>query len=478
MVERGLIPDFSEQALSQLKAIQGPAMRDGESNRDGASIRDLRNLPWCSIDNDDSQDLDQLTVAEALRNGSARVLIAISDVDAVVKKQSALDEHARQNTASVYTAAEIFSMLPEKLSEDFTSLKDKSDRLAIVVEMILSEDGSIQTSDIYRALVRNQAKLAYNSVAEWLDGNGSPPREISEISGLDENIRLQDLLARKLKAFRHLQGALDLDTIEVRPVFNGEELKDLQAERNNRAKDIIEDFMIAANGVTARYLESRQFPSFRRVVREPDRWDRIVSLAAEHDASLPEEPDSKALEQFLVSAKAADPLRFPDLSLSVIKLLGPGEYAVQTPGNSVAGHFGLAVRDYAHATAPNRRYPDLITQRLLKAAVSGSPIPYGYDELEVLALHCTKTEDAVKKVERQVTKSAAALLLESRIGEQFEAIVTGAANKGTWVRLMQPPVEGRLQRGFKGLEVGNKLRVKLISTDVERGYIDFGRVRT
>jgi exoribonuclease-2 len=467
MLARGLVPDFPPSALAELDAIHGPAMR-GEG-----ATRDLRNLLWCSIDNDDSRDLDQLTVAEALPDGAARVLIAIADVDAVVRKRSALDDHARQNTTSVYTVAETFLLLPEKLSTDLTSLNPESDRLAIVVEMVLAGDGSLRSSDLYGATVRNRAKLAYHSVAGWLEGNAPMPPGISTVRDLDENLRLQDRVAQELKALRHLHGALDLETIEARPVFAGDELKDLVAETRNRAKDIIEDFMIAANGITARYLAARKFPSLRRVVRVPQRWDRIIALAAEQGATLPKEPDAKALEQFLVAAKAADPLRFPDLSLSVIKLLGAGEYVVEVPGGSVAGHFGLAVKDYAHSTAPNRRYPDLITQRLLKAAMAGRARPYENDELQALAKHCTEAEDAAKKVERQVTKSAAAMLLAARIGEQFEAIVTGASVKGTWVRLLHPPIEGRLTSGFEGLDVGTRLRVQLLRTDVERGYIDF-----
>jgi len=313
-------------------------------------------------------------------------------------------------------------------------------------------------------------------VAAWIEGNGPMPEGIGAVKGLDENLRLQDRVARQLKALRHLHGALDLETIEARPVFDGDEIKDLEADTRNRAKEIIEDFMIAVNGVTARYLASKKFTSLRRVVRKPKRWERIIELAAERGATLPREPDAKALEQFLVSAKAADPLLFPDLSLSVIKLLGSGEYVVQLPGGSVAGHFGLAVKDYAHSTAPNRRYPDLITQRLLKAAMAGRVQPYENDELAALAKHCTEEEDAAKKVERQVTKSAAAMLLESRIGEQFDAIVTGAADKGTWVRLVHPPIEGRLESGFEGMDVGQGLRVQLVRTNVERGYIDFTRV--
>jgi exoribonuclease-2 len=453
MLEKGLVPDFPPQALAELDGIHTPA-----TQAEG-STRDLRNLLWCSIDNDDSRDLDQLTVAQSMPDGAAKVLVAIADVDAVVKRGSALDDHARQNTTSVYTVAETFSMLPEKLSTDLTSLSYESDRLAVVIEMVIAGDGSLRSSDLYQAMVHNHAKLAYNSVAGWLEGNGPMPKGIGMVSGLDENLRLQDRIAQKLKALRHLNGALDLETIEARPVFVGDELKDLEAEKGNRAKDIIEDFMIAANGVTARYLASKEFPSLRRVVQTPKRWDRIVELAAERGSALPKEPDAKALEQFLVSAKAADPLRFPDLSLSVIKLLGAGEYVVELPGDSVAGHFGLAVKDYTHSTTPNRRYPDLITQRLLKAAAAGRSRPYENDELETLAKHCTEEEDAAKKVERQVTKSAAAMLLESMIGEQFDAIVTGASDKGTWVRILHPPVEGRLESGFEGMEVGHRLRV-------------------
>jgi exoribonuclease-2 len=470
MMERGLLPDFSAQAIVELNEIHEAATKVEESTRD------LRNLAWCSIDNDDSRDLDQLTVAEAMPEGAVKILVAVADVDAVVKKQSALDDHAEHNTTSVYTAAQVFPMLPEKLSTDLTSLNFESDRLAIIVEMVIAGDGSLQSSDIYRATVRNHAKLAYNSVAGWLDGNGPMPKEIGTVSGLDENLRLQDRTARKLKSLRHEHGALDLETIEARPIFDGEEIKDLEADRRNCAKDIIEDFMITANGVTARYLAAKKLPSLRRVVKTPKRWDRIVELALEHAFTLPEEPDSLALDKFLMSAKSADPLRFPDLSLSIIKLLGAGEYVVELPGGSSAGHFGLAVKDYAHSTAPNRRYPDLITQRLLKAAMAEGSMPYTTDELEALAKHCTENEDAAKKVERQVGKSAAAMVLESKINQRFDAIVTGASAKGTWVRLLHPPIEGRVVSGFEGLDVGHRCSVQLLHTDVERGYIDFKKV--
>ena len=471
MIERGLLPDFSAQAIAELNGIHENIPTAEEA------IHDLRSFLWCSIDNDDSEDLDQLTVATEMPGGATKIFIAIADVDAFVKKSSALDDHAKHNTTSVYTAAQIFPMLPEKLSTDITSLNYEVDRLALIVEIIIAADGSLQSSNIYKAIVRNHAKLAYNSVAEWIEGSGPMPPAIGAVNGLAENILLQNKVAKKLKALRHLHGALNFETIEARPVFSEDEIKDLKTEKRNCAKDLIEDFMIAANGVTARYLATKKFPSIRRVVREPKRWDRIVELAGERNFILPKDPDSKALDQFLVEAKAIDPLRFPDLSLSVIKLLGPGEYAVELPGDNSVGHFGLAVKDYAHSTAPNRRYPDLITQRLLKAAISGSPIPYEQDELVLLAKECTVAENAVKKVERQVGKSAAAILLESRIGEKFDAIITGASNKGTWVRLLEPPVEGRLEGSFEGVDIGLRLRVQLIHTDVERGYIDFRKIK-
>jgi exoribonuclease-2 len=404
-----------------------------------------------------------------------KILVAIADVDSIVKNGSAIDDHARHNTTSVYTAAMIFPMLPEKLSTDLTSLNPNEDRLSIVVEMVISVDGSLQDSDIYRARVRNHAQLAYNSVAAWLDG-GSMPEAITTVNGLAENLRLQDKAAQSMRNFRHVHGALSLETIEAKPIFDGDQIRDLEVENKNRATDIIEDCMIAANGVTARYLTSRKFPSIRRVVRTPKRWDRIVELVGEHKFELPAEPDSKALDEFLIKEKAADPLRFPDLSLAVIKLLGAGEYMAELPGDTAPGHFGLAVKDYAHSTAPNRRYPDLITQRLLKAAIAGSSWPYSKDELDALAKHCTEEEDAANKVERQVGKSAAALLLESRIGEQFDAIITGASDKGTWARLLNLPVEGKLVDGFEGIDVGDRLRVQLTSVNVERGFIDFKKV--
>jgi ribonuclease R len=467
MLKRGLQPDFSREAVKELEGIR-PA-----SAEEALPLRDLTALPWSSIDNDDSLDLDQLAVARELPDGRVKVLVAVADVDALVKKGSALDEHARINTTSVYTAARIFPMLPEKLSTDLTSLKFREDRVALIVEMTVAADGSLQDSTVYRARVRNRAKLAYNSVAAWLEEGAAVPEGIDTVEGLAENLRLQDRTAQQLKRFRQAHGALTLETIEARPVFEGDEIRALEVERKNRAKGIIEDFMISANGVVARFLETKRYPSLRRVVRTPKRWERIVRIAAERGTALPADPDSKALDDFLMRQKAADPLRFPDLSLTVIKLLGSGEYVVELPGEEAPGHFGLAVRDYTHSTAPNRRFPDLITQRLLKAALQNGRFPYSSDELEILARHCTEAEDAANKIERQVGKSAAALLLESRIGDSFDAFVTGASPKGTWVRLPDPPVEGMLIRGYGGLDVGDRIRVQLVSTDAERGFIDF-----
>ena len=476
MLERHLLPDFSTEALDELEYIKMPIETIDESAINHEIVRNLRNLPWASIDNDDSLDLDQVTVAELMSGDMIKILVGVADVDSLVKNKSAINEHARHNTTSVYTAAMIFPMLPEKLSTNLTSLNANEDRVALVIEMIFSPDGSLQSSDVYQARVCNHAKLTYNSITGWLDGSGVLPEAVSAVKGLDENLRLQNRIALQMKNFRHMHGALSLDTIEAKTVFDGDQIRTLEIEEKNRAKEIIEDFMIAANGVTARYLSEKKFPSMRRVVRNPKRWDRIVEIASDHGVKLPPDPDSKALESFLIKEKAADPLRFPDLSLAVIKLLGAGEYIAELPDGDVPGHFGLAVKDYAHSTAPNRRYPDLITQRLIKAALRGEPVPYTKDELDVLAAHCTEAEDAANKVERQVGKSAAALLLESKIGGQFDAIVTGASIKGTWARLLELPVEGRVVNGFEGIDVGDRIRVQLISVNVDQGFIDFKKI--
>jgi len=472
MIERGLEPDFEPRVYRELEKIKGPAAQKR------GSIRDLRDLPWCSIDNDDSEDLDQITFAEELSGGSVRVLVGIADVDAVVKRGSAIDAHAENNTTSVYTGVKIFPMLPEVLSTDLTSLSEGEDRLAMVVEMIVDGRGSVGEGDVYGALVRNQAKLAYNGVsAGFDDGDGGEwPRKVSAVEGLERQLRIQDETAQRMRELRHERGALDLETIEPRAVVKDGEVMDMIHEKKNRARELIEDFMIGANGVTARFLDDRGYPSIRRVVRIPRRWSKIVETAAHHGHVLPASPDPAALSKFLAERRSADPLRFPDLSLTVVKLLGAGEYMLDLPGRDAIGHFGLAVRDYAHSTAPNRRYPDLIIQRLLKAAIEKTESPYGNEELGRLAEHCTKQEDAADKVERQVRKSACALIISGRVGERFDGIVTGASPKGTWARVFNPPAEGKVVAGYEGLDVGDRLRVKLVDVNVERGYIDFVRV--
>jgi VacB/RNase II family 3'-5' exoribonuclease len=469
MLERGLAPDFSDAALAQATAmIPAPAGA-------GSELRDLRELRWASIDNDDSLDLDQLSVSAPAPGGGVTILVAIADVDAFVKAGSAIDAHARANTTSVYTAAEIFPMLPTRLSTDLTSLGEGQERLAIVVSMTIGADGTLSASEIYRARVLNHAKLAYDSVAAWLEEKAPPPAKVAASPALAEQLRIQDRVAQLMRGRRQQLGALTLQTAEPRAVFDGDVLADLKAEEKNRAKELIEDFMIGANGVTARFLESKGFPSLRRVLRSPERWERIVALAATMNEHLPDEASAPSLDAFLRRRRQADPQRFADLSLAVVKLLGRGEYEPQWPGHGTEGHFGLAVKDYTHSTAPNRRFPDLMAQRLLKAALAGQPIPYGTDELTEMARHCTQQEDNATKVERQVTKSAAALLLGSRIGERFDALVTGVSAKGTWVRIFTPPVEGKLVHGFEGLDVGDRVAVKLTRTDVERGFIDFVR---
>ena len=470
MIEHGLEPEFSAAAEHQADSL--PQRTPGTS-----AIRDLRALLWSSIDNDDTRDLDQLAVSEPLAGGLIKILVAVADVDALVTRGSAIDDHARGNTTSVYTAAKIFPMLPEKLSTDLTSLREGEERFAIVVEMIVDGEGQISASDVYRALVLNRAKLAYDSVAAWLDGNAPPPAALAGVDGLDRQLRDQDRIAQAMRRARYARGALNFETVQARPVFNDGVLTDMRAEERNRAKELIEDFMVASNGVVARYLQSKGRSLLRRVLRSPERWPRIVALAAGVGGRLPEQPDARALSEFLAARRTADPDAFPELSLSVLKLLGSGQYAVELPNQPSEGHFGLAVNEYTHSTAPNRRFPDLITQRLVKAALTGTSAAYSDDELRELAAHCTAQEKNATKVERQVRKAATALLMINRIGEQFNGIVTGASEKGTWVRITGPIAEGKVVKGSEGLDVGDRARVQLVHVDPERGFIDFARVR-
>jgi VacB/RNase II family 3'-5' exoribonuclease len=469
MTNNGLLPDFSDAALKQMASITTPAK---DSSPD---IRDLRQLLWASIDNDNSRDLDQLTVADQASTSTVKILVAIADVDAVVKPGSPIDDHARVNTTSVYTPAAIFSMLPEKLSTDLTSLGESQERLALIIDMTINAAGSVTQSEVYRARVVNHSKLAYNGVGAWLAGSGPPPAGVAAVPGMDQQLRTQDKVAQSLRAVRRARGALDLETIEAQPVFSAGTLSDLVPDQPNRAKQLIEEFMVAANGVTAQFLTACGFSSLRRVLREPKRWDRIVALAAALGEKLPAEPSAPALNAFLAKRRQSAPELYPDLSLSVIKLLGSGEYVLDKPGQTIAGHFGLAVVDYTHSTAPNRRFPDLITQRLLKAAMTKRASPYTDAQLQELAAHCTLQEHNAAKVERAVNKSAAASLLASRIGAKFDAIVTGASDKGTWVRISSPTTEGKVVKGFEGLDVGDRVRVVLLHTDVARGFIDFAR---
>jgi len=479
MRERGFEPDYPPAAVAQVNRAsestaeaQSPA--DARAHSSATGRRDLRDRLWCSIDNDESRDLDQLTVAEP-RGDAIGILVAIADVDALVPRDSPVDRHASVNTTSVYTGAAVFAMLPERLSTDLTSLRPDVDRGAIIIDMTVARDGEVTAGDVYLGLVRNRAKLAYPSVGAWLEDHAPAPDALSAVAGLSDNLRLQAAAADALKQSRHRRGALTLDTAEARPVFAGDEIRDIESQHRSRASELIEDFMIAANTTVAQFLERHGFYSVRRIVRMPERWPRIVALAAETGTQLPASPDHHALEKWLLARKAQDPTHFADVSLAVVKLLGRGEYVVEPPDDPVPDHFGLAVDDYAHSTAPNRRFADLVTQRLVKAALSKQPSPYGETELSSIAARCSEREDAANKVERQVRKAAAAMLLAPRRGQLFDGVVTGASNKGTWVRIQHPLAEGRLQRGYDGLEVGDRVRVRLVHTDPSRGFIDFDR---
>lgn len=467
MVDNGFTPDPPAAARAEVVRVGTP-----DWTHETTHAQDLQALPWSSIDNDNSLDLDQLEVAEQLENGDVRVRVAIADVDATVAKGSATDHFALGNATSVYTGVMTFPMLPERLSTDLTSLKQDSERLSIVIEFVVASDGTIRSHDVYAGLVKNHAKLAYGNVGAWLDGKGElAPAGTPEIQA---QLKLQDSIAQKLRAVRAKAGALDLDTIEAESVVHNDNKVDIELVPKTRASRLIEDFMIAANVAIAQFLDERGSPSIRRVVRTPERWNRIVDLAAKAGGQLPAQPDAAALSAFLNKRRQEDPDHFPDVSLAVVKLLGPGEYALHTPGGTDEGHFGLATHDYTHSTAPNRRYADLVTQRLLKAVLAGVKPPYSNDDLTRIAQHCTEREDAARKVERQVRKEAAAVSMSGHIGEIFNAIVTGVTPRGTFVRVISPPVEGRVMQGEHGLDVGDHVNVKLLSTDPERGFIDFG----
>lgn len=471
MVREGFEPEFPEDVLREVAGLHDVAA----SLVGAAGVRDLRALLWSSIDNPESRDLDQVEVVETLPNGDTRVLIGIADVDALVVAGSAIDRHALRNTTSVYCGVEVFSMLPERLSTDLTSLNEGQDRAAIVTEFVVHADGTFSAPTAYRALVRNVAQLNYPSVGEWLEGRAAAPAKVDANNALEAQLRWQDAAAQQLRQQRHLAGSLELDSIESTPVMRDGQVSDLQIRLRNRATQLIENFMIAANTAMAEFLESKGSSTIRRVVKVPERWDRIVAVAAALGATLPDTPDSGALSAFLAAQRQADPDHFADLSLSVVKLMGPGEYALEKPGQRGAGHFGLAVREYSHSTAPNRRYADLITQRLLKRVLTGGAAAYTDPELETLAAQCTRMESASRKVERTCRKQVAAQALSNRVGDTFDAIVTGANAKGTFVRTLRPPTEGMVVQGAHGMDVGDRVRVRLVGANAQRGFIDFAR---
>lgn len=472
MIENGFEPEFSPAVADQLARIKGE-----HSTVSVESGKDLRSLLWSSIDNRKSRDLDQIEWAEALTNGDIRVLVGIADVDALVQKDSPIDDHAEKNTVTVYTESKIFPMLPEELSTDLTSLNVDADRLAIVADMIIKENGDVPESTFYRALVRSQAKLSYEEIGEWLDHDGKSPDSFGSVPGLKEQIELQHQAAVRLLAYRRAKGALEFESIESEAVIEEGRITGIASVKPNSARRLIENFMVAANVEMAEFLEAHGSLSLRRIVKTPERWDGIRKIAAEYGDDLPEQPDQPSLAAFLEKRRAADPTHFPDLSLSIIKLIGSGEYIVERPGEDTGGHFGLAVRDYAHSTAPNRRFTDIVVQRLVKAVIAGQDAPYSGDELDIIARHCNEQERASRKVERKMRKIVAASVMKRHIGENFDAIVTGITPSGTFARILRPPVDGRIVRGEHGLDVGEKVDVRLIAADPRNGFIDFSAGR-
>ena len=467
MLAAGFEPNFPPATQQHLADIAAHPPQLTPS----AKVPDLRNLLWSSIDNDTSKDLDQIEVAERLPNGDIKVLIGIADVDAFVPKDTPIDQHAARETTSVYTGVSIFPMLPNALSTGASSLLPDVDRPAVVTEFVVNASGAIGSSNVYRAIVRNKAQLTYNAVGAWLEATAAAPPKVAASPDLQAQLKLQDEAAQALKKLRYEHGALNIDTNEVNAIMLNAQVIDVVKQPKNRATELIEDFMIAANGVVARLL--LKVSSLRRIVKTPAHWDGIVRLASAQGVTLPAQADSKALNDFLVQRKAADPDHFADLSLAVIKLIGPGEYVLERPGDPEQGHFGLAVQDYTHSTAPNRRFADVVTQRLIKALLDGKPGPYSDTELAAIATNCTAKGDAARKVEREMSKRMSAIAMSHRVGETFDAIVTGVTPKGTFVRVMQPHIEGLLAQGAQGLHVGDKIRAKLTRTDVQRGFIDF-----
>jgi VacB/RNase II family 3'-5' exoribonuclease len=468
LADAGFVAGFSQAALKEAESAHLP-----ETLPEG--VEDLRDLLWSSVDNAESRDLDQIEVAEKLPNGDIRLLVGIADVDALLPHGGGLEKRAAANTTSVYGGVLLWPMLHERLSTDLTSLNEGKDRLAIVTELVVNPDGTLESSRVFRALVKNHAKLDYESIGVWLDG-GDPPPALANNPALAEQVRLQDECADRFAALRKKLGALDLDTFEATPILKSGKIVDMKIVTKSQSRSLIENVMIAVNGATVAWLRSQGFPTLQRVVKTPQRWEKIVEVARVLNVTLPAAPDQKALSEFLARQKKINPAGFAQLSLTVVKLLGPGEYARVAPTEHSGVHFGLAVQGYTHSTAPNRRWADVVTQRLVKAALAGKPCPFTDAQLDAHAERCNLMATAANKVERRIRKAAAASLLHGREGEVFMGVVTGASPKGIFVRLETPAVEGRIVRGEKGLDVGDVVRVKLFSADPERGFIDFGSI--
>jgi exoribonuclease-2 len=465
MIERGFEPDLPAAAMEQAASARQKAE---------PGLQDLTGLLWSSLDNDDSRDLDQIEWAERAAGG-IRVLVGIADVDSAAAKGTPVDLHAAKETTTVYAGICTFPMLPERLSTDQTSLSEGEDRAAVIVEMTVAADGSIGANRIYRALVRNRAQLTYGAVGPWLEGKAAMPAKVAASAPLVAQLQLQNEAAHLLRAARDRMGALTFDRAELQAVVDNGKVRSVEGRRANTASRLIEDFMIGANEVMALTLRAAGVASIRRIVKAPERWPRMVELAEHCGDHLPAEADAAALNAFLLRRRQADPVHFADVSLSVLKLMGPGEYVASRPGAAVEGHFGLAAHDYTHSTAPNRRFADLVTQRLLKALLAQQAAPYTDEELDEAARNCTLKEDAARKVQRDMMKRMAAVALTDRVGQKFAAVVTGVTPKGVFVRVSEPPVEGRLMRGEHGVDVGDQIQVTLLSTDAQRGFIDFGR---
>lgn len=469
MKENGFEPNFPRDALAELADIEAQP----DKVEIDARVADLRELLWSSIDNASSRDLDQIEYAEQLPNGDIKILVGIADVDQLVKKDSALDQHAAKNTVTIYTETEMFPMLPEELSTDRTSLNEGEDRMAVIVELVVKENGDVPGNEVFRGLVRNKAKLAYESIGAWLDEGGEIPEKVGSTPGLKEQIELQRAAAERLHKFRIEKGALEFESIESSAVMENGEVRGIVSVKENSARKLIENFMVAANVEMAEFLDGHNCLSLRRVVKTPEHWEGIRDIAEKRGVTLPDAPNARALAEFLVEQRTQDEMHFPDLSLAIIKLIGSGEYVVQRPGEEGDGHFGLGVRDYAHSTAPNRRYPDIVVQRMVKAAINGETQPYSEEDLIAIAEHCNEQERAARKVERKMRKIVAATVMKRHVGESFEAIVTGVTDRGTFARILRPPVDGRIMRGEQGLKIGQKVDVKLLSADPRNGFIDF-----